>query len=426
MVKDAYRNSRVLSIIEAALEYFVAILISGAYLAKVTSEIGLNDRMTALLTALVQFGYCFQLCSLFITNNRPVKGWITILNALNMLFFAAVYVVPFITISTAGKGIVLAVFLLLAYFMQNVASAPKLVWTLSLVDDNKRGDYTANKEIVSLVGGVIFSFLIGLVIDYYDAVGDVNSSFLFCGIGILGLTVIHTVVMLFMKEKPRKAEEKKPIKGVLLSLLKDKNLFKIMLISVLWNVAYCATIPFYGTYQIKELGFTMTFVSILSVLYTIFRSVASKPLGKYADKHSFSKMLNICFIIHMFAFAVNIFTVPANGMIFYTLYHILSAVAMAGINGGLANLLYGNVEESKRVGAIAVQSVISGLVGFLTTYLVGLLVEYIQGNDNTLFGIPVYAQQVVSLLGVVMVAITLLYMNTVVKEKDKKEQTNEN
>jgi uncharacterized membrane protein len=117
----------------------------------------------------------------------------------------------------------------------------------------------------------------------------------------------------------------------------------------------------------------------------------------------------------MVGYAVNIFTVPSNGKFLYTTYYVLSAVAMAGINGGTANLLYDYVDVDKRVGATAIQCVVSGLVGFTTTILVSSLVDYIQKNGNVLFGIPVYAQQVVSLIGVIIVAILLLYLNLVVK-----------
>ena len=44
--KDRFKLSRVLYIIEAALEYFISIMVSGAFLAKVTMYIGLSDNLT--------------------------------------------------------------------------------------------------------------------------------------------------------------------------------------------------------------------------------------------------------------------------------------------------------------------------------------------------------------------------------------------
>ena len=185
-------------------------------------------------------------------------------------------------------------------------------------------------------------------------------------------------------------------------------------------VSYSAT-PFYGSYQIKELGFTMTFVSILSAAYAVVRTVFSKPMGKFADKYSFAKMLNICFIIMLVGFGINMFTVPENGKILYTIYYMLNAVAMAGINSATINLIYDYVDKEKRIGALALKSTLAGFAGFFTTLLVSPLVSYIQENGNSFLGLNVYAQQVVSAIAVVLLSVLLVYLNLVVGKIEKKK-----
>jgi predicted MFS family arabinose efflux permease len=149
-----------------------------------------------------------------------------------------------------------------------------------------------------LIGGMTFTFIVGSVIDYYEAMNNTDGMFIFCSIGVFGLMLLHTCTLLFSKEKVVENSEKISTKKMLGDLIKDKKLIRIIVICCLWSIANYATTPFYGTYQIKELGFTMTFVSILSAMYSIVRSLVSKPLGRYADKYSFVKMLNICFAIN--------------------------------------------------------------------------------------------------------------------------------
>ena len=164
----------------------------------------------------------------------------------------------------------------------------------------------------------------------------------------------------------------------------------------------------------------MTYVSILAALYAIFRSIFSKPLGRYADKHSFSKMLIICFGIQAVATLINIFTVPENGYVCYTLYYILHSIAMGGIaSSGPINLIYDNVSVENRTGAFALKNTIAGIIGFLTTLAMSPLVEYIQANGNVFLGIPVYAQQVLSVFGLLLTVVILLYLIFVV-DKIKK------
>ena len=292
---------------------------------------------------------------------------------------------------------------------------------MSLVDDHKRGRFTANKEIVSLMGGMIFSFVMGTVIDYCEVVGNMQASFIVCGLSIFGLMIFHTLTLIFSQEKPFENVEKLSTKTMLGGLIKDKGLFKVILVSILWYVANYTATPFYGTYQIKELGFSMTFVSLLASLHAICRSVFSFPMGKFADKYSFKSMLNICFIIMFVAFSLNAFTVPLNGKVMYTIYYLLYAVGMSGISSATINLIYDYVPHEKRIGALALNGTLSGFAGFFTSLIMGRLIAYIQANGNMFLGMNVYAQQVVSILASILTIVTLVYMNLALKKVEKKK-----
>ena len=49
-IKDPYKFSRLMYILEAAFEYFISLLVIGAYIAKVATAIGLPDSITGILT----------------------------------------------------------------------------------------------------------------------------------------------------------------------------------------------------------------------------------------------------------------------------------------------------------------------------------------------------------------------------------------
>ena len=419
--RDEYALSRFLYILEAALEYFISLLVTGAYLAKITSAIGMSDTLTGILTSFVSLGFGFQIIAVFLANKRPVKRWVTLLHCLNQLAFALIYFIPLAPISHEMKNFLFVAFLLIGYILTNVVNSPKINWFMSLVEDKRRGAFTANKEMVSLIGGMVFSFLMGYVIDNLESAGNINGAFVVCGVSIFILMLLHSATLIFSKEKPVEANEVCSVKQLLKELLTDKNLFKVILVSVLWSVVNYASTPFYGSYQIKELGFTMTFVSILSAAYAIVRTIFSRPMGKFADKYSFAKMLNICFSIALAGFIVNIFTVPANGKVLYTVYYMLYAVAMAGINSATINLIYDYVDKEKRTGALALKSTICGFAGFFTTLIVSPLVSYVQKNGNCLFGINIYAQQIVSVISAILLVVLLVYLNMTVKQLKLKE-----
>ena len=421
--KDVYKSSRMLYIAEAALEYFISIMVTGVFLAKITTSVGISDTLTGVLSSFVSLGCGFQLFAIFLANKRPVKPWVTVLHSVNQLAFALIYVIPFVEVSRSAKITLFIVFLLLGHIVNNVVNAPKIDMFMSLVDNDKRGRFTAKKEIVSLIGGMVFSFVMGVIIDDFEAAGNLNGAFIVCGVTIFLLMLLHSATLIFSKERPVDETENIPTKKLVGKLVKDKTLFKVILISVLWSVVAYSSTPFYGSYQIKELGFSMTFVSVLAALYAVVRAVFSMPMGKFADKHSFADMLNVCFIIMLVAFGINIFTVPANGKVFYTIYYLLYAVGMAGINSATINLIYDYVDDEERTGALALKSTLAGFAGFFTTLAVSPLVSFVQNNGNRLFGLDVYAQQAVSALAAVLLIGLIIYLNLVVKKSENMRST---
>ena len=95
---------------------------------------------------------------------------------------------------------------------------------------------------------------------------------------------------------------------------------------------------------------------------------------------------------------------------------------MAGINSSEINLIYDYVEPIQRTGALAIKYMLSGVVGFLTTCLMSIPIDYIAKNGNKLFGISMYPQQFTSFLGVIGVVLLFLYVKFVVRDKEKTEE----
>lgn len=420
---DIYKTSRALYIIAALLEYLISLTVTGAYLAKVTTTIGISDSLTGILTSFVSLGTCFQLLAVFIPKRLKVKNYVLPLHLVNQLCFTFLYIIPFFKVSREIKSVLFVIFMLLGHGIANIISPGKVNWLQSFIAPHYRGVFTAKKEIVSLLGGMTFSLVMGNMIDYFEAKGELYTAFVICAVTIFVLMVSHTLTLFFTKDNDASAPDNSKNATVqnysFFNMLNDKTLVKISIIFILFNIAHYSAIPFYGTYQIKELGFSLGFVSILSIIFSLSRIIFSIPFGKIADKYSFRVLLTLCFIIDATAYLVNTFTVPENGKIFYTIYGVLAAIAMAGINSGSFNILYEYMPPEKRTGAIAFKSAISGSVGFLATLIASPLVKYVQSDGNKLFGLNVYAQQVLSAISFTVTIIIIIYLNTVIKKLPK-------
>lgn len=420
MTEKLYKRGRLMYIFEAGIEYLISIMVASTYLAILTKELGISDSLTGIISSFISLGCVFQLLSVFIRRRRN-KSFVLVLSILNQLLFISLYVVPLIGWDNNIKTILFIVIILLAYLFYNIAHPKKIDWFMSLVDNHQRGIFTAKKEIISLIAGMGFSFVMGAVMDHYREIGQIKVAFIISAVTMLGLMALHTLTMIFTTEKEKEIDEKKKIdfKGV----FGDKSIIKITTVFILWNIANGSASPFYGAYQIADdgLGFSQTFVAILSAIYAVARMSFSIIWGKYADKFSFAKMLRICFLIAGLGFLINVFCVPENGRVVYTAYYICNAIAMAGINSALINLCYDYVAEDKRADALAVSLALAGLCGFLTTLAMSPLVSYIQANSNTFLGIHMFAPQLLSLIAFILTIVTMLYVTISFKNMKKSD-----
>ena len=419
--RDPYRTTRFLYLLEAAFEYFINLLLTGAYIAKVAGAIGLSDSTVGIVTSIVSLGTSFQFFAIFLSHKSPVKRWVTLFHVINQLLLSCVWLTPLFPMEKTGKTVLFIAFLLVGYAINHVINSPKINWFMSTsVPDESRGRFTAKKEMVSLIGGSVFTYIMGNVFDRFEARGEQKTAFLIGAVTMLGLAALHTLTLVLSKEKPVEKQPAIEPKRELSSLLHNRKLMAVVLIGMLYSIANGISYSFFGTYQVNELGFSMSFIAIINVAHTVVRCVCAVILGKYADRHSFSSMLLWSFGMLLAGELVMVFTVPANGRIFYPLFFALFyAVFGAGYGNGVMNLSYDTVPKEQRVSAFALYNCASGIVGFLASIPGSLIVKAVQKNGNQVFGHTVYAQQLLALISAVLTAVLWLILFRVFPKEKK-------
>lgn len=414
----ALKRSRFMYICEAALEYLIAILVSGSFLATLTKSLGMSDSLTGVLSSVISLGCLFQLLSA-VYRRQQVKRFVIILSVFNQLLFMLLYVIPLAGGGKQLKIVAFTVVIILAYLLYNIAHPKKISWLMALVEDGHRGRFTANKEIVSLVIGMAFSFSMGVVVDYFSGRNEIRTAFALSGGVIFVLMILHTVTMALAVERTAEHTEtvesgepveRRGFRENLQDVLNNKNVVKISMVFVLYNITTYLAMPFYGTYQIHELGFSLKLVSAFTMLGSIVRILVSRFWGSYADKRSFAEMVEKCLLILGVGYLCAAFAVPANGRILFAGYYICHGVAQGGINSALINLIFDYVTPDKRADSLAICQAGAGIAGFLTTLAVSPLVSAIQQNGNTLWGLPIYAQQVLSAAALIITVLTVVFV----------------
>lgn len=407
------KRSQYLYIVQAALEYFVAILMAGSYLATLTNYLGISDSVTGIISSIISLGCVFQLLSGFLKRRR-VKKIVTLFSVLNQLLFMMLYFIPLAPFGSQLKIALFVVMIVLAYVIYNAIMPLKTNWLMSLIEDSHRGVFTAHKEIVSLLSGMIFTFATGRIIDHFRDAGRIGTALIICGGAIFLLNILHTLLLIFVVEPDTGEPEKKgaPIREMF-AALKDKDILKITGLFCLWNISAYSAAPFYGSYQIKELGFSLTFISLMSIAYSILRSLCSTSWGRFADRHSFAKVLQVGLVLEAAGYLINAFAAPGRSWI-YVVYYMSVAIATAGLNSAKFNLVFDYIPAERRSNALAVSQALGGVSGFVTTLIFSRLVARIQENGNTFLGIHAYAQQICSVIAFFLTLLLLLYADRVI------------
>ena len=405
---DPLKRSRIMYIIQADLEYLINILVTGAFLASLTSELGMSDSLTGIISSFASLGCLFQMISV-VFRKGSVKKFVVLLSLSNQVLFIILYLIP-LGSAPYLKYLFMGC-LFFALFIYNVAHPKKIDWLMSMVDEKNRGIFTANKEIISLITGIIFNMVMGALMDYFKLKGETKIALILGAVTLFFLSILHVTTIALAMDK-RLSEDKKSKFSIKesISFLGDKKTLKLILVFILWYVSNYATVSFYGTYQIKELGFSLTTVSTITIVASIVRIFVSRFWGSYADKNGFAKMLCLCLgvtaISHIFA----AFSVPSNGIVMFTIYTVLYYIGQGGLGSGLINICFDYMPYTKRADFMAFAQAFAGLAGFLTTLVMSTLVTYIQQNNNQFLGFSLYAQQVTSIISSILGALLVVYI----------------
>ena len=153
----------------------------------------------------------------------------------------ALYLFPFLPLPASLEGLrkpLVVICILVAYFGNYMVSTVIFRWGNSYVDPKKRASYTAGKEIISLISGMVVSLGIGYAMDAFKAADNLEGGFIFAAAGILVFCISDLVMLLLIKNdiKPKaKKGEGTSLVDVFKNTLCNKNFLSVVALQVLWN-----------------------------------------------------------------------------------------------------------------------------------------------------------------------------------------------
>ncbi|MBQ9940064.1 MAG: MFS transporter [Clostridia bacterium] len=413
-----YRRSRTAYIVQCTGEYFTSVLVTDAFLTRLLSAIGISDSLVGIISSFITLAFVIQLLSIQVVKAKiSSKKLVMIFDVISVFCFMLMYLVPFVSASKEVKTILVTALVFFAYIGKYLVINVLFKWGNSFVEPKNRGVFSAGKETISLFCGMFFTAIMGYIIDKYESVNNLNGAFLFLSGSIFVLNICNFISLsLIAKEKVEDKKAEEPYGKVILKIIKNKKFRNVIFLTILYDTARYFTIGFLGVYKYKELMMSALLVQIINIVAGLGRMSVSKAFGRFSDKYSFAKGFELGLWLLAAGFVVNVFTTPSSWYLII-IFTVLQTCSYAGTNANSFNITYSYIDSEYIVQAMAVKNSIGGLFGFGASILGGKILDAVQSNGNTVFGIHVYGQQVLSLISFVIVCVAILFVRKVIEKQ---------
>lgn len=420
-----YRRSRAAYRLECAFEYFVSLFVGNTFLSSLLIYMGMPDSLIMIISSFISLAFLFQLFSLFVVQRIVnVKRFVITFHIASQLLFMSLYLIPFLIPGFEGRRAAVIVCMLVAYFGKYLVFSMVYKWCNSFVDPEKRASYSAGKEILSLATGILLTLVIGYVMDAFTAADNQEGGFLFAAIGMLIFCICDLVCLLLVaKDRPRTEEERRvvPFRTVLRETLGNPSFRHVVVLAVLWDVARYFTIGSLGSFRLSELAFTVTVVTVIDNVGHLARIFVSRPFGRYSDKYSYARGIELALLLATVSFAFLVATTPATRYLIIG-YSLFYSCCFAGLNQNMQNIIYSYVDSRYFVQASAIKNSIGGLCGFGAALLGSRILSAVQAAGNRVLGVTVYGQQILGAVSCILLVAALLYTRFVIAKQKVMKQ----
>jgi MFS family permease len=190
----------------------------------------------------------------------------------------------------------------------------------------------------------------------------------------------------------------------------DRKFRRVFILQSIYVTGLFICNPFNASYQINQLALPYTFIMLIGFIANLYRIYIAPKLGRLADKYGMAKVLKYA----LFALGLNLltmaFTVPGNAYPMHVLGSFLSSTAWAFVGIGLFGVQLDFFRSEKRMIWLTILSALSGFMGFIVSIIGGNILDYLQSKDLSIFGIGIYPQQVLNVIGFTIMVLAVLYI----------------
>lgn len=374
-------RGRTLFIYEGITARSINVLTTGAFLAGFVKLMGANDSFNGVIGAIPTIAGVIQLFSpIFLERLHSRKTLVAVLSFVHRILLSLMFFIPLFIKDTNTRFYIIVAVSLISYCALAFMSPASSNWIICLTDSKVRGKYFGRRDSFLLGIGTVFSLLVGKLLDISRNNGVEYYGFVINAFILILLTFANTGIVTQIPEPKVKLTHSMPkIRDVFTKPLQDTGFRKVIMVTILWNIALQIGAAFFSVYMVSGLDLKYSYITIMTTFGSLIAVVFARVYGKLADRTSWEFVTMVCIGVLSICHLLWALTCKSNVYYILPVSQFLSGAAWGGINIAIFNIQFRYAPEEGRTMYLGFNAAIGGVVGFAVAMIGARIVSVLDG-----------------------------------------------
>jgi MFS family permease len=270
---------------------------------------------------------------------------------------------------------------ILHYSLNAISACSWNSWMRDLIPSERLGHFFSRRGLYGTLVSVFATILAAGALrlaDQSHAVGN----WVFCGLYLFGFAcgLLSTASLARVPEPcmPQKGPSA-PLHSLLWQPLRDRNFRNTLRYLASWQFATNLATPFFAVYFVRELGFSMSYVLVLSVVSQIAHVSVIRGWGALGDRFTNKSVLATAaplFILSILAVCFTSQIAPDARMVYLVLLHVVMGGAGAGVGLASGNIVMKLSPSGSATSYMATNALVSAVAAGLAPAIGGLMADF--------------------------------------------------
>lgn len=360
-------------------------LTGGVFLVSMALLMGANNKTIGVLAAWPLMGNIAQLTIVAFLQkykNRKVITLVLLLVGRIPLFVIGISIL----LNVANDINFLMTAMAIHYIFSAAAGLTWNSWVKDLVPENDLGKFFSKRSKYMLVVNLVSSISLAYIIDYLTVYRPDLELYMYAILfTIAGISGIIGLFFLFNAKEPYLASDKISFDQLMKKPFQDLNFKKLLIFNSGWLFAVNLAAPFFIVFLLKDMGVSMKYVILLTLVSQLFSILTVQFWGRLSDKYSNKNIILLLAPIYILTLFIWLYVGLVGSLILNTLLLVfifaVMGVCNAGINLALTNIGLKLIPTKHATIYLSLRTIVTSLIAAIGPIVGGVLADVLEDHQ---------------------------------------------